>query len=832
MNTTVAKEYRFVPEAEGGRCFHCGADTGKNPIQDDERIFCCQGCYTVYGLLSSHQLTGYYQLQSHPGQRPENAEGKYAWLADTAQSAKLLDYEDAKLAKVTFKLPTMHCAACIWLLEQLYKIQPGILRSEVDFPRREVALSFDPGKIGLEQIATLLDALGYPPSLSLADASETKQGKDRSARRLWYELGIAGFCFGNIMLLSFPEYLSLDDPTLYGLFRWLNLVLSLPVLLYSARGYYQSAIAGLKARMINMDVPIMVGIFVLYGRSAYEVISGTGSGYFDSLAGLVFFLLIGKAYQRKTYHMLSFERDYRSYFPISVSKRVAGKEVMVPVSELKAGDEITVRNGELIPADGILLTGDGQIDYSFVTGESEPVPVPAGGRLFAGGRQTSAPIRLVLEKEVSQGYLTKLWNHEAFRKKKTADITNLSDRIGQRFTPTVLVIATAAAIFWAIVNPSNIWNVVTSVLIVACPCALALSTPFTLGHVLRVFGRMGFYLKGPAVVESLAEVNAMIFDKTGTLTSVGDAKVSYEGQALTESEQAQLRTLLGASIHPLSRRLYAFFPDQTTFEMTDFAEEKGKGLSGLVEGKLCRIGSASFLGQTGLAGEDGGVYVAIGDEVKGRFVLSNELRPGIGELLGKLGKFLRLGLLSGDNATAQAQMRAVMPEGASLMFRKDPAAKLEFIKEMQAGGQKVAMVGDGLNDAGALKQADIGIAITDDLAAFTPASDAILTAASLHYLPEFIDFARTGLRMVRYSFAISFAYNAVGISIAVAGHLSPLVAAILMPLSSVSVVLFTTAGVALAARKRFGLGKAQASAAHAQSSSLPSAIAYTPQPNI
>ncbi len=783
-------------------CFHCGADVGRKPIVDVDKAFCCTGCHTVYGLLRSHQLSGYYQLQSHPGQRPEVSEGKYAWLADASQAAKLLDYQDANLAKVTLKLPTMHCAACIWLLEQLYKIQPGIQRSEVDFPRREVALNYDPKVITLEKVAMLLDALGYPPALSLADTDERTAGsKDRSGRILWYELGVAGFCFGNIMLLSFPEYLSLNDPTLAVLFRWLNLVLSLPVVGFSARSYFRSAWSGLQHRMINMDLPIAIGIVMLFVRSALDVFMGTGSGYFDSLAGLLFFLLIGKAYQRKTYHMLSFERDYRSYFPISVSLVVDGKEAMVPVSQLKQGDEVVVRNGELIHADGILLHGEGEIDYSFVTGESAPVPVRVGERIYAGGRQTAAPLRIVLEREVSQGYLTKLWNHEAFRKKKTAEITKQSDRIGQRFTPIVLLIAMVAAIYWAIVDASMIWNVVSSVLIVACPCALALSTPFTLGHVLRLFGRKGFYLKGPAVVESLAEADAMVFDKTGTLTAVGEANVRWEGESLSQAEWAKLKALLGGSIHPLSRRLYAHLSamGESGSDVEAFVEENGRGLSGKVDGVELKIGSASFLGMTN---QGAGVCVSIGGEPRGRFELSNDLRPGIASVLRRLGERVRLSLLSGDQASAEAQMRGIMPAGARLMFRQDPAAKLEVIRAMQADGQQVAMVGDGLNDAGALRQADLGIAITDDLSAFTPASDAILAAGSLPWLPDFLEISKGAIKLVKYSFLVSFSYNAVGIAFAVTGHLSPLVAAILMPLSSVSVVLFTTAGVSLLARKK------------------------------
>ncbi|MFM2376370.1 MAG: hypothetical protein RLZZ165_1467 [Bacteroidota bacterium] len=782
-------------------CYHCGASTGKHPVLADGKAFCCTGCHTVYGLLSSHDLGQYYRLQAHPGQRPESVAGKYAWLSDPAQAARLLDYQDARQAKATLQLPTMHCAACIWLLEQLYRIQPGILRSEVDFPRRQLSLSYDPRTITLEKVAALLDALGYPPALSLADAEEGKAGKkDLAGRILWYELGVAGFCFGNIMLLSFPEYLHLEDPALASLFRWINVVLSVPVVTFSARSYFRSAWSGLQNRMINMDVPIAIGIVMLFVRSVLDVALGTGSGYFDSLAGLLFFLLIGKAYQRKTFHMLSFERDYRSYFPISVLKTENGKEVMVPVSGLRQGDQITVRNGELIPADGRLLLGEGEIDYSFVTGESEPVPVHPGERIFAGGRQTGAPVRIVLEREVSQGYLTKLWNHEAFRKKKTAEITRQSDRIGQRFTPVVLLIAALAAVYWAVSDSGMVWTVVSSVLIVACPCALALSTPFTLGHVLRVFGRRGFYLKGPAVVESLAEADALIFDKTGTLTSMDEASVTYEGAPLQEYEKQMLCALLAGSIHPLSRRLHAFLGGDGGLPVEDFAEEKGRGITGTVSGAGVRIGSAAWVGLPDTA--KGGIHVAFGDQIKGRFEISSDLRPGIASVLRRLGARLKLGLLSGDHPGAEAQMRAVMPQGARILFRQDPAAKLGFIRSMQEEGWKVGMVGDGLNDAGALRQAEVGIAITDDLAAFTPASDAILAGRSLPLLPDFLEVARGALRLVRHSFLVSFAYNAVGIAFAVSGHLSPLVAAILMPLSSVSVVLFTTAGVSLLAHRK------------------------------
>ena len=784
------------------KCFHCGGACGEETLHDTTHVFCCQGCYTVFSLLKQHSLEGYYQIEAHPGARPYTDE-RWAWLEDKATVSQLLDFERSDLARVHFRLPSMHCAACIWLLEQLYRVQEGILGSEVDFPRREISIRYNPQVISLRQVVELLSSLGYAPALSMADGEKTKQ-QGVVDRRLWYELGIAAFCFGNIMMTSFPEYFHLEQGAYASLFRWVNMGLSLPVVLFSARSFYRSAIQGLRHRIINMDFPIVLGIVVLFLRSSYEVIAGIGSGYFDSLAGLLFFLLLGKVYQSKTFHLLAFDRDYKSYFPISVTKLVGDGELNVPVRGLQIGDRILVRNGELIPGDSRLLTGRARIDYSFVTGEAEPVGVALGEKVFAGGRQSGEPIELVIEKGVSQGYLTSIWNNAAFQKEKVADVTRVSERLGQRFTPVVLLIALAAALYWAIVDPREIWNVVTAVLIVACPCALALSTPFALGHTLRILGRWGFYLKGPAVVERLAGVDTLIFDKTGTLTHTDAAHVSYHGRSLTGLERDAVRGLLRASVHPLSRRLYQWLPSGDRVKVEGFKEWEGKGLQGWVDGKEIRLGSKGFVEGDGIPVTGSMVWVRIGGEVLGYFELQNALRPGSAELLKALAQGYTLGLLSGDHEGSRERMADLLPPGTELRFRQGPEDKMAFIEGLQAEGRSVAMIGDGLNDAGALQQSELGIAVTDDLTAFTPASDAILYGPSLQQLPAFLKLAKAGLRMVKWSFAVSFLYNVVGISFAVSAQLSPLLAAVLMPLSSLSVILFTTGGVSLHARRLLG----------------------------
>lgn len=805
-STTLSFPNSLQPPAKAGQanaidgkalCYHCGAQCVGETILQDDHAFCCTGCVTVYQILETNGLSDFYRLEDRQSPRPDE-KGKYAWLDDAATASQLLEYQDESLARITFKLPSMHCAACIWLLEHLYRVQPGILRSEVDFPRKEISLDYNPSQLSLRAVVELLDVLGYPPSLNLADADGKK--KDRSYRKNWYNLGIAGFCFGNIMMLSFPEYLGIENSGLATLFNWVIFGLSLPVL-YSSRNYFKSAWAGLRHKYINMDLPIALGIAVLFIRSSYDVVAGEGHGYFDSLGGLVFFLLIGKIYQDKTYHALSFDRDYRSYFPISVTRLRQETEEEVPVSQLEAGDQILVRNGELIPADGLLVSGQAQLDYSFVTGESVPVPVETGAPVYAGARQAGQAIKVVLTKKVAQGYLTKLWNHEAFRKVKDARVTELSGRIARWFTPAILGIAAVAGAYWYRVDPTQVWNVVTSVLIVACPCALALSTPFTLGHILRILGKRGMFLKGPAVVERLADLDQIVFDKTGTLTHSGAGEIAYQGEALTPKELAAIRAIVRESVHPLSRRLFTYLANEEVLEASSVEEVTGKGLIGEVDGLQIRLGSSIFIkGENSSQKDSSTVWVEINGVQKGVFKLPQELRQGIQTLTEDLASRFELSLVSGDQDHAHKQFAPLLPPGADLQFSQKPQDKLDYIKSLQEQGKAVAMVGDGLNDSGALSQSDVGIAITDELAAFTPASDAILQGNALSSLPGFLKMSRRGIKLIHLSFGISLAYNLIGLWYAVNGELSPLIAAILMPLSSLSVVLFTTAGVGLSAR--------------------------------
>ena len=794
------------------KCVHCGADCGEAPIVWEENYFCCHGCKLVYQILDKNQMGEYYEIRPMAGIRIETGKEtkKFTFLDNKEIHDKLLSFTDGNTSSVRLFLPGIHCSSCIWLLEHLDSLNPGIVYSNVNFPKKEVHITYKNDMITLRQIAELLASIHYVPEITLDHLEEKKSSP--SGRSLLIKIGVASFSFLNIMMYSFPEYLpggDLLEQDFKHVFGWLSFILILPVVFYSATDYYLSAWKGLRFGVISIDLPITLGIIALFLQSSYEVFTGNGIGYMDSLAGLLFFLLIGKWYQGKTYQALSFERDYKSWFPVAVTLLSAEKEEIIPIKDLRKGHRILVRNQELIPADAIIVEGKGNIDYSFVTGEAVPIPKKQGEFVFAGGRQTGSSIELLVEKEVEQSYLTQLWNQKSV-KDDSGTLNNVINNVSQYFTAIVLLIAFVSFFYWLRADGLNTAvYVFSSVLIIACPCALALTVPFTFGSTMRVFGRKGLYIKKADVIEQLYRTTTIVFDKTGTLTLNRSVEIDFHGKELTGNDLLLVRSVVRHSSHPLSSALNDHLNDIDYLVPEAYDEIPGMGITGLVNGRRVNIGSREFIAgdaESEMTAQSR-VYVTIDGKKKGYFSIANSYRKGLHDVITKLGRSYELHLISGDNDAEQANLLKVFGPEACLHFNQSPTDKKAYVNKLKEQGKMVLMIGDGLNDAGALAESQAGISIADDIFSFSPACDAILESSRFGLLDRFLMFTKSSFNVIRASFMLSFFYNIIGLSFAVTAMLSPLVAAILMPLSSITVVAFATFTIRFLGSRKLGVVK-------------------------
>lgn len=787
-------------------CIHCGADCGRTPILLDEKKFCCNGCKQVYLLLNENRLHQYYTLAKIPGIKTEELsyKGKYAYLDKDEVKNKLYEYYENNLAKVTFYIPVIHCISCIWLLENLNKLNQGIKQSSVNFVKKTCSITFSTEDISLRQIVELLVSIHYVPDISL----QMFEGKVHkiSSKALTYKIGVAGFIAGNVMLFSLPLYFNGKplDGTLGVFFSYISFILTIPIVFYCSSDYLISAWKAIIKKNVNIDFPIALGIITLFSVTSYEVISMTGQGYSDSLSGLLFFLLLGKWYQSKTYEALTFDRDYKSYFPIAVTRIINEEEENVLLKDIQVNDLLLIRNKELIPADSLLVEGIGLIDYSFVSGESVPIRKEIGEPLYAGGIQTQGVIKIKIVREVSQSHLTQLWNESEMKQQSSKHLLPIIDRISLWFTLIIVTIAFAGFFYWwLLLGQFHIAVLVfSSVLIVTCPCALALSLPFSLGNSMRLLGLQGVYLKNTQVVENLCNIDTIVFDKTGTITVPDQNNITYNGKKLDEFEIIAVASLARQSTHPLSQSLSRYFENIETALAQGFVEISGKGTFAIVNGYRVRIGSAEYLGiENNRNGNSSArVYVELNNIYCGYFMIGNKYRDGFLEVAKTLSYNFKLYLLSGDNQSEKEVLKSYFDED-SMNFEQSPQDKMNFVKQLQVKGHNVLMAGDGLNDAGAFMQSNVAMSVADDIYHFSPAGDVIIEAGKFHLINNVIRFSKQSLTIVKISIAISFIYNVFGLVYALSGNMSPVFAAILMPISSVSVVAFAIFGTKLLANR-------------------------------
>lgn len=763
-------------------CLHCQEDLKHQSTV----LFCGTPCSLVYDYITNADLLDYYKIgksnKCKPIEFPENNP------LENNLFVHLITYQVKTHYQVTLRVKNLNDYGDVYLLERLSFINSDIISSEIEFNKKTIKVSL-PQSYSISNLISLLSKLGYITDTS----NDVTNKKENPLKPLITSLGIAGFCFGNVMLLSLPEYFDSNELWLtqnVNFFRGFNLLLTTLTVMGAAKSYFKSALTAIFQRSINMDVPISLGISVIYLRSVFDVLSGLGSGYFDSACGLIFFLLVGKYAQSKVYTNLQYDRDYKDYFPISVTKIINNKYINTALSDLIPGDKLLIHNNEIIPADATISKNSIYVDYSFITGESLPILINEGEKVLAGAKLIGANVTITLVSSVNQSYLTQLWNNTSVQKQNV--LSDQSMVLAKYFTLSVVMIALFAFTFWMIKDSTKAFYVLTSILVIACPCALALSIPFTYGFGTRILSNYQFYLANPNVIEHISQIDTLVFDKTGTLTSNNKTQVNYKGKQLSLNQLEDLSNIFRSSNHPLSKIITQNGISLATPEkrINQFEEITGQGIKASIEENTYKIGSASFLSQPkGIQTE---THIAINEQqYYGKYVFSTHFRIGINSMFKKLKSKYDVHILSGDNQGQKEELEQYLDSCSQIYFNQSPTNKLSYIQLIQNKGNKVAMLGDGLNDAGALKQSHVGISVTEDTNNFSPACDAILMANKLRHLPVLIEFSKSCVQIVRQAWAISLAYNTIGISLAVMGLITPLFSAILMPISSISVLVFT-----------------------------------------
>ncbi len=732
----------------------------------------------------------------------------YEFLNNNKVSEQITDFHDKNITIVHFLIPSIHCSSCILLLETLPKTQKGIFSSTVDFISKKIWITFDNTKLKLSDIAILLDKIGYKPTINF-DSIKKKEEK-KIDRNLIAKLAISFFCFGNIMFLSIPEYLGSYEDNWYKdnsyFFRYTMLLLSLPILILSLSDNIKYAILGLKKNIINIEVPITIGIFVLFFWSCFEVIFNSRSGYFDSLSGFYLFLLISKIFQVHTHNKIfSFNKNYKSFYPILITKFSNKKEKKILLSSLKKGDIIIIKNEEIIPSDSILIRGIAIIDNSFITGESNLVNKKIGDKIYAGSKQKGKLIHLKVIKNVDESYLSILWEKSKFNKKEKLYINSITNRLSKYFTPSVLIISIISGLYWYFYknNIQKTFQTVFSILIITCPCAIVLSAPLIFGNIINFFSKHGFYIKNILSMEKFSFGKVLVFDKTGTLTNTNKENIKFIGRYLNKEKKKMIVSLLRHSSHPLSKRILLELGNyNNTYSIKNFREVLGKGLECEINNIPIKIGSYKYLGiNDKKKNETTTVAVSIKNKLIGYFLFSNYYREGIENVFKNLKKYEVI-ILSGDNNILEKKyLKSILPKYSKIHFNQSPKDKLNYIKKLQKKKKNVIMFGDGVNDGAALNQSDVGISVSDTPTNFFPNCDALIQTNCLKQIYLFLSISNISVKLVIFNFIISLFYNIIGIFFAFTGKLNPLLAAVLMPISSLSVIIFSIISTFIVSKK-------------------------------
>jgi P-type Cu2+ transporter len=782
---------------------------------DDELQFCCRGCRTVFQVIHGCGLERFYRLrddlqrEARPARTTNRAYSEFD--DEVFRNLYYRTEADGTLA-VEFYLEGVHCAACVWLVEKLPQVRPGVVESRLDMRRAIVEIRWDPSVVRLSQIAGTLDSLGYPPHP--AKDVRTRQIRRDENRRFLIRIGVAAACVGNVMTLAFALYGGVFtgiEAQYAKLFRWASMLFGMISLIWPGSLFFRGAWAALRTKTAHLDLPIAIGLAAGGIAGTVNAILGRGEVYFDSLSMLVLLLLIGRWLQRRQQSWANDSLELLfSLTPTSARRLEEGTIVEVPIEAVRPGDRVEVRAGESIPADGSVLEGESSVDRALLTGESQPVAVGPGAAVNAGTVNLSTRLVVQVEAIGEATRVGRLMQLVEQHSRNRPPIVQFADRIASRFVRVVLAVAALTFCYWVRINPAQAVDNAVALLIVTCPCALGLATPLAVTIALGRAARRHILVKGGEVFEALNRPGVVFLDKTGTLTAGRITLVAWSGDE-------RLRRLVAAlechSAHPIAQALVAadgILPSSGEASVAPAADEPsvcdvvqtiGGGIKGVVAGLRMIVGSPEFVRQgcevpASIESAQREVVDAaltpVLVAVEGRVVavagLGDPLRPDVAQLLDGLRELgWKIRILSGDDPQVVATIgQRLKIDAVDTLGGASPEAKLAAVRSASADGP-VVMVGDGVNDAAALSAASVGIAVHGGAEASLAAAHVYLDRPGIAPILELMQAARATLKAIRRCFVASICYNSLAGMLAVTGVISPLTAAILMPLSSFTV---------------------------------------------
>ena len=813
MLQTAPIPARPPAQPETRRCFHCGLgiDAGARhalAVSGELRAFCCAGCAAAAAAIAGAGLEDYYRLRESAPARRVTEDGADAYRAydDPEFQRGFVTTTASGQCEAALLLDGVRCAACVWLNEQVIGRVPGVESVAINYATRRARVRWDPTRQRLSEILAAVGRIGYrafPYDRQRVDALH--EAERRSA--LW-RLFVAAFGMMQVMMYAIPTYIAGPEDgmpaDLESLMRWASLCLTVPVVVYSAQPFFRGAWSDLARRRAGMDVPVALGIAVAFIASVWATLRGSGEVYFDSVTMFVFLLLAGRYLELGARQRAGAALDYLARMVPALAERLPVfpgplAPTRVAVSALRPGDHVLVRPGERVPADGVIAEGASALDESLLTGESRPQARQAGAAVIGGSINLSSPLVVRVERVGDQTMLASITRLVDRALSERQPLATLADRYAHWFVIVVLLLALATGLAWLAIDPARALWIAVSMLVVTCPCALSLATPTALTVATGELARRGLVVTRGHAIETLARATDVVLDKTGTLTH-GALRVVATTVLGRDSAAACVelaRSLEAGSEHPIARA-FAAASGTALAPVTGLRVVAGHGIEGSIAGRRYRLGRHAFCAE--LAGtaagdhaqqEAGGtlVFLAAAGEWLARFELADTLRPGAGELVRTLEALgMRVHLLSGDGADAVAAVAGRLGIGRAV-GEADPAAKQAYVAGLQRAGAIVAMVGDGINDAPVLAQADVSVALASGADLAQARADAVLLGGDPGALGAGMRLARRTVGVVRQNLAWATGYNALAIPAAAAGWVTPWIAGVGMSLSSLIVVL-------------------------------------------